>query len=111
MFFRAALSASPPAAVSASLIEFVLAFALAGFGGALAQSYRRAQPRWLAVSVASVVPPVVWHGTEFAVHCLRGTPNFHLGMGLSMLYSVAATLTTVTLMRRGLWLAGDERKR
>jgi hypothetical protein len=109
MFFRAVLGAAPPAALSASLVEFVLAFALAGFGGALAQSYRRAQPRWLAISVASFVPPAVWHGSEFVVHFILGTPNLHVGMALSMLYSVVATLTTVTLMRHGLWLSGDER--
>jgi hypothetical protein len=108
MFFRAVLGASPPAALSASIIEFVLAFALAGFGGALAQSYRNAQPRWLAIFIAAFVPPAVWHGSEFAVNFLSGTPNLHVGMALSMLYSVAATLTTVTLMRRGLWLSGDE---
>jgi len=108
MFFRAVLGASPPAALSASIIEFVLAFALAGFGGALAQSYRNAQPRWLAIFIAAFVPPAVWHGSEFAVNFLSGTPNLHVGMALSMLYSVAATLTTVTLIRRGLWLSGDE---
>jgi hypothetical protein len=109
MFFRAVLGASPPAALSASVVEFVLAVALAGFGGALAQSYRRAQPRWLAISVASFVPPALWHGIEFAVHFLSGTPNLHVGIALSLVYSVVATLTTVTLMRNGLWLSGDER--
>jgi len=43
------------------------------------------------------------------VHFILGTPNLHVGMALSMLYSVVATLTTVTLMRHGLWLSGDER--
>ena len=113
MFFRAVLGASLlGGAVPRPSFEFLLAFALAGFEwSALAQSYRRAQPRWLAISIASFVPPAVWHGSEFAIHFLRGTPNLRMGMGLSLLYSAVATVTTVTLMRHGLWLAGDERRR
>jgi hypothetical protein len=108
LFLKATWSAGAPAAASSSGAEFLLAFAFAGFNGALAQAYRLAAPRWLANTVAATLPPLLWHSAEFALHTLRGTPHLRKGMAFSISYSVLASLTSVTLMRHGAFLAGDE---
>ena len=109
LFFGVTLRAGHSAALSASATEFALALTLAGFVGALAQAYRRAQPRWLAFLMAASMPPAVWHAFEFAAHLLNGTPRIFYGVGISMVYSALTSALTLSLMRSGIWLAGDER--
>jgi hypothetical protein len=109
LFFRATSSAGPSAAFSASATEFALALALAGFVGAFAQAYRGAQPRWLAFLMAATLPPVVWHACEVAAHLVNGTPHLARGVSFSVAYSAAGSALTLFLMRRGVWLAGEER--
>ncbi len=94
------------ASVEASFFEFCLALALAGFLGAFAQAYRDVRPRWLAYVMASVVPLGLFHVCEFAVRLATGAPN--RAVALSILYSALASALTVTLMKRGIWLSGDE---
>jgi hypothetical protein len=109
LFFAATLRAGHSAALSASATEFALALTLAGFVGALAQAYRRAEPRWLAFLMAAYLPPAVWHAFELAVHLLNRTPRIYYGIGVSMAYSALTSALTLLLMRRGIWLAGEER--
>jgi hypothetical protein len=109
LFFRATLSAGHSAALSASATEFALAIALAGFTGAVAQAYRGARPQWLGSLMATALPPAIWHAAELAAHLLNGTPGIRRSVSLSVGYSVLASVVTLFLMRRGIWLAGDER--
>jgi hypothetical protein len=109
LFFRMTLSAGHSVALSASGTEFALALALAGFVGAFAQAYRGAQPRWLALLMASAAPPAVWHACELAAHLLSGTPGIYRSVSLSIAYSGITSALTLFLMRRGVWLAGEER--
>jgi hypothetical protein len=109
LFFAATLRAGHSAALSASAIEFALALTLAGFVGALAQAYRRAHPRWLAFLMAASLPPAIWHAFELTAHLLNGTPRIYYGVGISMVYSALTSALTLSLMRRGIWLAGEER--
>lgn len=108
LFFGATLRAGHSAALSASAIEFALALTLAGFVGALAQAYRCAQPRWLAFLMAASLPPAVWHVFELAAHLWNQTPRMYYGVGISMVYSALTSALTLLLMRRGIWLAGEE---
>src|SRR5262249_23043168 len=109
LFYRATLGFGNAAARSASVTEFMLALALAGFTGAVAQAYRNARPRRLALVIAAAMPPLLWHGFELAAHLWNGTPGIRRGIGLSIAYSVIASSLTIFLMRRGVWLAGEER--
>ena len=109
LFLKAASAAGWSAAVTASTIEFVMALIYAGLGGALAQAFRNAVPRWQATLVAMVIPPVIWHAIEFAVHSSRGTPGASAAVRMSVVYSCLSGLITITLMRNGAWLAGPER--
>jgi hypothetical protein len=109
LFFGATLRAGHSAALSASATEFALALTLAGFVGALAQAYARAHPRWLAFLMAVSIPPALWHACELAVHLLRGTPRVYYGVSVSVAYSAVTSVLTLWLMRRGIWLAGEER--
>ena len=90
----------------APLVEFSLALAIAGFLGAFAQAYRDARPRWLALLLASGFPLGVLHICEFAVHPRSGVPVRNILF--SILYSVVASAFTVVLMKRGIWLSGEE---
>lgn len=108
LFLKATWSAGASAAASSSLAEFLLAFAFAGFNGSLAQAYRRATPGWLATAFAATLPPLIWHTAEFTLHSIRGTPHLRKGMAFSIAYSVLASLTSITLMRQGAFLVGDE---
>jgi hypothetical protein len=109
LFFGATRRAGQAAALSASAAEFALALALAGFVGALAQAYRRAHPRWLAFLMAVSMPPALWHACELTVHLLRGTPRVYYGVSASVVYSGITSALTLWLMRRGIWLAGEEK--
>jgi hypothetical protein len=109
LFFSATRRAGHSAALSASATEFALALTLAGFVGALAQAYCRAHPRWLAFLMAASMPPAVWHAFELAAHLLNGTPRIFHAVGISMAYSGLTSALTLLLMRRGIWLAGEER--
>jgi len=51
MFFRAVLGTNPPAALSASVVEFLLAFALAGFGGRWRSPTAKRSPNGLLFSL------------------------------------------------------------
>jgi hypothetical protein len=108
LFLKATWAAGAHAATASSATEFFLALGLAGFNGALAQAYRHATPRWLASIFAATLPPLFWHTAEFTVHFLRGTPHLRKGMAFSIAYSVFASLTSITLMRQGAFLVGDE---
>ncbi|MGD1091013.1 MAG: hypothetical protein ABSB35_03360 [Bryobacteraceae bacterium] len=114
LFLRATFRASPTltfsaslVALSASLVEFVLAFALAGFGGAFAQAYRRARPNWLAFG-ASFLPAALWHTSDLLLHALRHTPRMPVSTAISIGYSIAATAATLALMRKGVLLVGED---
>lgn len=93
------------ASVQASAVEFCVALAMAGFLGAFAQAYRQVRPRWLAYLLASVMPLGLLHACEFAAHLITGAPV--RAIGASILYSVFASTATMFLMRRGIWLAGE----
>ncbi len=108
LFFRMTSNAGHSAALSASGTEFVLALALAGFVGAFAQAYRGAQPPWLAFIMASAAPSAVWHVCELGAHLLTGTPDVYRSVSLSIAYSALGSAVTLFLMRRGVWLAGEE---
>ena len=59
--------------------------------------------------MAASLPPTVWHAFEFAAHLLNGTPRIFYAVGFSMVYSALTSALTLLLMRRGIWLAGEER--
>ncbi|HML16963.1 MAG TPA: hypothetical protein VK419_08045 [Bryobacteraceae bacterium] len=93
------------ASVQASGAEFCVALAMAGFLGAFAQAYRQVRPRWLACLMASVMPLGLLHACEFAAHRITGAPA--RAIAVSIVYSVLSSTVTVFLMRRGIWLAGE----
>jgi hypothetical protein len=106
LFLRATFRTSPSLAFSASLVEFALAFALAGFGGAFAQAYRRARPQWLALA-ASSLPAALWHTGDLLVHALRHAPWTPVTTAISIGYSVAGVSATLALMRKNVLLVGE----
>jgi hypothetical protein len=89
--------------------EFVLAVSIAGLGGAVAQAFRCARPRPLAVAISVPGPPLVYHFAEFALHMLLGTPHLAAGLGASIGFSCIASSFTFHAVVEGAMLTGSER--
>ena len=110
IFFAANWSAGWHAAVGAMLTEFVWRTAVSGFYGSITQSFRRAEPAWLAALFITVLLPLTSHGLEFVIHYLRGTPNLGRSVAASVSFTALATAFNLYAMRRGV-LVVDEGQR
>lgn len=108
IFFFVNLRAGWRAAVAAMLAELLYRGISAGFFGALTQSFRRAQPAWLAATAAMVLLPLASHSIEFTVHLARGTPKLIASMISSVIFTVLSTLFHLYAMRRGVLIVGSE---
>jgi hypothetical protein len=107
IFFFANLTAGWRAAVGAMSVELLYRGLSAGFFGALTQSFRRAQPAWLAATAAMVLLPLASHSIELAVHWARGTPKLAASMISSVVFTVLSTLFHLYAMRRGVLIVGS----
>jgi hypothetical protein len=108
IFFFVNLAAGWPAAVAAMSTELLYRAVSAGFFGALTQSFRRAQPEWLAATTAMVLLPLTSHSLELAVHFARGTPKLIASIISSVIFTVLSTLFHLYAMRRGVLIVGSE---
>jgi hypothetical protein len=109
IFFFANLSAGLGAAVAAMTTELAFRGTTAGFYGALTQSFRHAQPRWLAGVTVMVLLPVVTHTMELGVHWLRGTSRLRDSIVSSVVFTIISTLFNLFAMRRGAFIVGEGR--
>jgi hypothetical protein len=106
IFFFANLRAGWRAAAGAMLAELLYRGITAGFFGALTQAFRRAQPAWLAATVAIVLVPLTSHSIELTVHLARGTPKLLASMISSVIFTILSTLFHLYAMRRGVLIVG-----
>jgi hypothetical protein len=109
IFFVSNLGAGLGAAVAAMSVEAALFAALAGFYGALAQTFRRAQPAWAATMTVMILMPAVNHTLEYALHNANGTEKIKAGVATSISLSVLSAMFNLFAMRRGVLIVGDER--
>jgi hypothetical protein len=107
IFFFANLAAGWRAALGAMSVELLYRGVSAGFFGALTQSFRRAQPAWLATMAAMVLLPLGSHSLELAVHWARGTPKLAASIVSSVIFTVLSTLFHLYAMRRGILIVGS----
>ena len=110
LFFIATLSAGVAAAFAAMRLEALIYAVLAGFYGALIQSFRRVQPAWAATLTVMCLLPLLNHSIEFAIHALNGTPRLGKGMIVSIGFSFFSACFNLFAMRRGIFIVGDERR-
>jgi hypothetical protein len=108
LFFFTNLNADLSAALSAFSIEAACYAVLAGFYGALLQSFRRAQPAWAATLTVMVILPTFNHTVELAVHWLNGTPQLGRSVLVSVVFSLFSACFNLFAMRRGVLVVGRE---
>jgi hypothetical protein len=109
IFFIANLGAGLGAAIGAMGVEAALFATLAGFNGALVQTFRRAQPAWVATMMVMILIPAVNHTLEYFMHYASGAKKIAAGVTASISLSVFSALFNLFAMRRGVLIVGDER--
>ena len=109
IFFIANLGAGLGAAICAMGVEAALFATLAGFYGALAQAFRRAQPAWAAAMTVMILTPAVNHTLEYVLHYANGTKRIAAGFAASISLSIISALFNLFAMRRGVLIVGDEK--
>lgn len=109
IFFISNLGAGLGAAITAMAVEATLFATLAGFYGALSQTFRRAQPAWAATMTVMILMPAVNHTLEYALHNVSGTKKVVAGVATSISLSIISAMFNLFAMRRGVLIVGDER--
>ena len=109
IFFLANIGAGLGAAIGAMGVEAALFATLAGFYGALAQAFRRAQPAWAATMTVMALMPTINHTLEYALHNASGTEKMAAGVAASISLSIFSAMFNLFAMRRGVLIVGDER--
>lgn len=107
--------------LTAVLVELSFRFFTSGISGALVQSFRRAQPVWLATLIVSISLPVFSHTIEFITH--YGQEKYfssvfpasennarQIAFAVSVLFSVMSALFNLFMMRHGVLLVGAGRE-
>ncbi|MBK8313614.1 MAG: hypothetical protein IPL01_06065 [Acidobacteria bacterium] len=106
----ASIGAGLSAALGAMSIESTFYITVAGFYGAILQSFRRAQPVWLATLTTMVLIPAINHTMEFALHWASGTKKLKAGIIASVCLSMISAIFNLFAMRRGAFIVGAERQ-
>jgi hypothetical protein len=109
IFFVANLGAGLDEAIAAMAVEAALFATLAGFYGALAQSFRHARPAWAATMTVMILMPAVNHTLEYALHNANDTEKIAAGVATSISLSILSAMFNLFAMRRGVLIVGNER--
>jgi hypothetical protein len=106
LFLGMNLSAGWDAAAAAGSTEFAYRALIAGFHGAITQSFRHVEPKWQATLTVLILMPALNHTLEFLLHWLRGTPNLAASIAASVGLTVLSTTFNLFVMRRGALVTG-----
>lgn len=106
IFFAVNLNAGLRAAIGAMLVESALYATIAGFYGAIVQSFRLARPAWLATMTVMALLPAINHSLEFVLHSLAGTAKIGAGILVSVVFSMVSAAFNLFAMRRGALIVG-----
>lgn len=109
IFFVSNLGAGLGEAIAAMAVEAALFATLAGFYGALAQSFRHARPAWAATMTVMILMPAVNHTLEYALHNATDTEKIAAGVVASISLSIISAMFNLFAMRRGVLIVGDEK--
>jgi predicted outer membrane repeat protein len=109
IFFISNLGAGLGAAIAAMAAEAALFATLAGFYGAVVQTFRRAQPAWAASVTIMILMPTVNHTLEYALHNMNGTKKIAAGVATSISLSILSAMFNLFAMRRGVLIVGEEK--
>ena len=102
---------------TAIVVEFGFRFFTSGVSGALVQSFRRANPVWLATLIVTVSLPLFGHAVEYVTHYMQEAyfsdvfaasqnKGRQKAFAVSVLFSVLSALFSIFMMRSGVLLVG-----
>lgn len=103
--------------LTAVSVELAFRFFTSGVSGSLVQSFRRAQPIWLATLFVSISLPIFSHAVEFITHYAQekyfntvfaASENNarQKAFAVSVLFSILSALFNLFVMRHGVLLVG-----
>lgn len=103
--------------LTAVLVELGFRFFTSGISGAMVQSFRRAEPVWMATLIVTISLPVFSHIIEFTTHFAQekyfstifpASENNarQKAFAISVLFSVMSALFNIFMMRHGVMLVG-----
>ncbi len=103
--------------LTAVLVELAFRFFTSGISGSLVQSFRRAQPTWLATLIVTISLPVFSHTVEYITHysqehffndIFAASVNNarQKAFAVSVLISVLSAIFNLFIMQRGVLLVG-----
>jgi hypothetical protein len=110
IFFCTNLAAGLPAAMAAMKTELVFRAITSGFYGAITESFREAEPPWIAAVAVMLLLPIANHSIEFFVHWMRGTQKLFVSIIASVIFTTLSSLFNWYAMRRGSFIVGDGRR-
>lgn len=94
--------------MAALFTESLFCVLTAGFYGAIVQTLRSAEPKWLTAIFLTVVMPALFQVLEYWLHWFRGTPHLRPAELTSVVVSGVSALLNWYAMRRGTLLVGAE---
>src|SRR5262245_47934567 len=106
LFFVTNISSGLSAAFGAMSIESAFYLTIAGFYGALIQSFRTVRPAWAATLTVMVLMPTVNHSLELAFHWIGGTEKLATSIMASVCLSIVSAVFNLFAMRRGVLIVG-----
>jgi len=89
-------------------IELGFRIAIGGFWGSLLQSFRNAEPAWLARLSVAVALPTLVHLIEYAAFRAGHVTHIRTGMIVSVAISISSLLVNLRFMRDGLLITGGD---
>ena len=103
--------------LTAVLVELSFRFFTSGISGAIVQSFRRAQPAWLATLFVTLTLPAFSHSVEYVTHYAQEHYFYTVfaasennarqkAFAVSVLFSVLSALFNLFVMRHGVLLVG-----
>ncbi len=107
IYFFTHISLGLRAALSAMSVEFVFRALNSGVSASVAQSFRKARPKWLATICVMVMLPAYGHTVEYTLHTINGDQNRNKSILVSISFSVVSSLFNLFMMRRNAMLVND----
>lgn len=108
IYFFTHISLGLRAALGAMSVEFLFRVVNSGASASVSQSFRKADPKWLATFCIMVLMPTYSHTIEYALHTLNGDLNKNKSILFSIMFSAISAIFNLFAMRRGTLLVKDE---
>jgi hypothetical protein len=111
IYFFTHISLGWRAALSAMSLEFLFRVFNSGAVSSISQSFRAAEPQWLANVIVMFAFPAYGHLFEFILHTLNGDRNVNKSIVFSILFSALSAIFNLHAQRRGAMLVKDEEQK